>query len=355
MKSNQIDLSPKISEDIKPTKILRGMPADFELREGELDANTHPLYLMMNLETDCPLNCQKCAKPGRSREMGNPLSLFEREKMINMASNIGVRELVIIGSGEPTTKKNFENLVKPVIETAHKKSMGTVMFTTAFGIDKKQAEFYRDHDVTIFISLDSLNDETYKKMTGFGNLKQIFKNIQILRETYKDTQESLPNGGKIIRLGINVTLQKSNVDELDAIEKFAGDDMQFIVNVPMPEGNLRVYKNYQDLVGGDIEKLKRIAETKSKTGSHSSVNEGVCGYFHNGITVDSDGELLICAYASDSANHLGNMREITTAQDLLNHYQKMREKYKRWCESIQRKPSCPLRDKDYKVFTDSLG
>jgi len=287
--------------------------------------------------------------------MGPPLSLDERKDVLDMAAGIGVKELVIIGAGEPTSPKNFENIIRPVLEATHEKGMGTIMFTTAFGITKEQAEFYRDHDVTVFVSLDSLNPDTYKKLTGTGDLSKILENIQILRDVYKDTQEDLPDGRKLIRLAINVTIQRDNVDELDKIKEFSGDDMQFIANVPMPEGKLRIYRSWAELVSnGDLETFKRLAAEKSETGSHSSVAEGTCSYFNRGISIDSDGQFLTCGYASESAHYLGNVREGITPQKLLEHYQKMRKKYLEWCQKIGRKPSCPLRDEDYEDYIHSL-
>lgn len=342
-----------------PTKILRGMPEYLEMQENRenLDVDTHPQYIMMNLETTCSFSCPKCAQPGKNREMGKPLSLGDRKNILTVAASAGARELVIIGAGEPSTPKNFKDTVRPTIEAAHKSGMGTILFTTALGIDKAQAEFYREHDVTIFISLDSLRPDVYRKLTGTGNLSRTLENIKILRQVYSDTSEISPDGRKIVRLAINVTVQKDNATELDELKKFAGDDMQFIANVPMPEGKLRSYKDYQELVGGahGLEELRRLASERSDTGSHSSVAEGTCSYFNRGISIDSDGQLLTCGYASDSAHHLGNVTGGITRESLLGHYQRMRGKYIEWCRSINRKPSCPLRDDDYEQYIKSLG
>ena len=163
--------------------------------------------------------------------------------------------------------------------------MGTVMFTTAFGIDQEQAEFYRDHDVTVFVSLDSLDPETYKKLTGTGDLNSVLKNIEILRVAYKNTPQNLPDNKKLIRLGINTTIQKDNIEELERIKEFAGEDMQFIANVPMPEGKLRTYEDFVSLVGfradddAKMEELKKLASEKSDTGGHSSIAEGILQLF----------------------------------------------------------------------------
>lgn len=338
-------------------KILKGMPEFIAMREGKkhLENNQQPLYLMMNLETSCPLRCKKCALPGRNRKMGKPLSLDERKSVLDVAASINIKELVIIGAGEPSAFNNFVSLTRPVIQSAFQKGFGTIMFTTSLGINEEQAVFYRDHDVTVFISLDSLNQETYRKLTGTGNLAKTLENIRVLRAVYEDTPELLPGGRKLIRLAINVTIQKDNVDELDQIKKFAGSDMLFIANAPMPEGKLRIYRSWIELVGdGNLESFKRLAAEKSETGSHSSVAEGICSYFNRGISIDSDGQFLACGYASESAHCLGNARDGVTSLSLVSYYQKLRKKYTAWCAQIGRKPSCPLRDDDYEGYIRTL-
>lgn len=128
--------------------------------------------------------------------------------------------------------------------------------------------------------------------------------------------------------------------------------MQFIANVPMPEGKLIIYKNWMELIGNNenLEIFKKLAAEKSDTGSHSSVADGVCSYFYRGISIDIDGEFLICGYASDSAHYLGNIRESNAPQELLKHYRKMRNKFKKWVKKINYKPSCPRRAEDYENF-----
>lgn len=338
-------------------KVLKGMPEFLEMESGQekRETDTHPHYLMMNLETNCPLNCLKCAfRPANERKMGKPLSFAERKNILQKAAAISIKELVIIGSGEPSTLKNFQLLIRPLIKAAHDLGLGTVLFTTGIGLNKEQAEFYRDHDVTVIISLDSLNPAIYRNLTGIGNLVKVMENIRTLRNVYKETQLVLPDGKKLVRLAINTTIQKDNFTELDSIREFAGNDMQFIANEPIPQGRLRAYKNWEKLVGDKLEIFRQLAQEKSDTGRHSSVTDGVCGYFHKGISVDTDGELLSCAYAAESASSLGNVRAGVTSELLLAHYQKIRKKYSAWREKIGRLPSCPLRDKDYKNYIHSL-
>ncbi|MEK7511953.1 MAG: radical SAM protein [Patescibacteria group bacterium] len=342
-----------VEHEIAPTpKILKGSPEFFESKEKDEKEDKNPIYLMMNLETKCSYRCPKCALPGYRRNMKEPLSLEQRKKLIIKAREIGIKELVIVGAGEPT--EHFDETIKPVIEAAHHEGIGTIMFTTTSHLTREQAEFYRDHDVSIFVSLDSIDSVTYKELTGTGNLEQVLENIQMLKKVFGETNEQV-NGKKVVRLGINVTVVVQNKEQLDAIKKIAGDEMQFIVNFPIKRGKFKSDLVWQRLVGEHYAELQRLAEEKSDTGGHSSIDEGVCSYFNRGVSVDIDGQMLSCGYASETAHALGSVADDKTLDDLAKHYREIRQKYVRFSEKIGKKPSCPLRDEDYKVYLEELG
>jgi len=228
------------------------------------------------------------------------------------------------------------------------------LFTTAIGLTQEQAEFYRDHDVTVIVSLDSLDPANYARLVGHADkpgasniLPAVLEHIRILRETYAaDSAQATADGRSIVRLGVNVTVQGANVDELEAIRDFAGDDMMFIANVLMPEGRARRFEDFEKLVGEKgLDALRKRAAEMSDTGGHSSLANEVCSYFNRGISVDTDGRELFCGY--DSQTHkLGNIQDHLSAQEVLQRYQEKRTVYRAWCEQIGQKPSCPNRVED---------
>ena len=343
---------PKIETEKSPApKILKGAPEFFESREGAEQEDKGPLYIMMNLETKCSYRCPKCALPGYRRDMNEPMSLEQRKKLLTKAGELGIKELVIVGAGEPT--EHFDDMMKPVIESAHQEGLGTIMFTTTSHLTREQAEFYKDHDVSIFVSLDAIDPETYQFLTGTGNLEQVLNNIEMLKEVYGQADEEI-NGKKVVRLGINVTAVKQNADQLDQLREVAGNDMQFIVNFPIRRGKFKSNKVWQELVGDQYDELQRLAQEKSETGGHSSIDEGVCSYFNRGISVDVDGQLLSCGYASETAHSLGTVDDSSTLTELEEHYRDIRARYKKFTEDAGKTPSCPLRDEDYQGFLDEL-
>lgn len=346
-------LTPRIETEESPvSKVLRGSPEFFESKEGGEREDKGPLYLMMNLETECSYKCPKCCLPGVRPDMGEPLSLEQRKKLLVKASEIGIRELVIVGAGEPT--EHFDDIIKSVIGSAHQERMGTIMFTTTSHLTREQAEFYRDHDVSLFVSLDAIDPLTYKELTGEkGNIEQVLKNIQMLKEVYGKSQEKV-NGKEVVRLGINTTVVKQNKGQLDSIKKLAGDEMQFIVNFPIKRGKFKSNIVWERLVGDEYFELQRLAQEKSDTGGHSSIDEGVCSYFNRGVSADVDGQLLSCGYASETAHALGTVTDASTLDKLGELYRDNRARYVEFTKIAGRKPSCPLRDEDYQKFVEQF-
>jgi MoaA/NifB/PqqE/SkfB family radical SAM enzyme len=306
---------------------------------------------MMNLETLCSYNCPKCALTNRRENVGPPLSLEERRKVIKEAVKAGVRAFTVIGNGEPT--EHFD-LMKGVIEAVNNEGLVTILFTNLSHLDRQQAEFYRDHNVSIFVSLDAAERKKYRMLTGVGDLNNVLQKIELLRSVYRGTEE-MKGDCRVVRIGMNVTLINDNIDELQKLRELAGDDMQFVVNAPMKRGTFSNQKVWDSLVGNNIVELERIAEEFSDTGGHSSIIDGVCGYFRRGISVDTDGKLMTCGYASETAEVLGDVRDLIKENKLLSYYREMRKKFQTFMELTGEGPSCPLRSEQYDEFVRIMG
>ncbi|MDO8524409.1 MAG: radical SAM protein [bacterium] len=321
-------------------KILQGSPKFFKLQGVKKDT---PLYLMLNLESGCSYKCVKCALPGYRCNMKDSLTLAQRQRIMSLAHEIGIKSLVVIGRGEPT---EYFSLMKPIIETANTYGFVTIMFTNASNLDREQAKFYQSHNVSLIVSLDSINKKTYKELTGNGDLIRVLKNIELLRSAYRKQKD-------FVRLGINVTVTKQNQHELDAIKEFAGDDIFFVANPPIKIGKLQNPSAWKELVGNTYEELNKVAKEKSETSGQSSLEGGICSYFYRGISVDVDGALLSCGYATESS-FLGDATN-ATAEELLKHYHRIRKGFKNFLSEIKQESiPCPLRSDLYHLFLEEL-
>lgn len=337
-------------ENRKPSKVLLGSPEYHKLTSPVGDG---PLFITINLPTSCSFGCIKCALSCMEREVGEPLTTEERTRIIKNASRSGIRTLVVIGNGEPT--ENFTT-TEETIAAAHGSGMSTILFTTANRMDEAQARFYASHNVSLFISLDSLNPAMYRWLTGRGDLANTLENIRGLRRIYRDTGIEKIGSQQITRLGVNTTVSVQNINELDAIRTFC-EDMLFVANPPMRRGRLGSKRAWSLLVTRDgveqYEELKQVAERFSETGGHSSLTEGVCGYFSRGVGVDIDGEFISCGYARETGGRYGNARE-AKPEDFVKRHAHVRAAFDRFCQITGRRPSCPVRDKDLGLFASLL-
>lgn len=167
--------------------IYDGTKHAYELLHGrEAAEGKAGFYAQINLDTGCSYNCPKCAladcpaakcshkdrqdlpiisSPSEKSETSEPIEQAEIDRLIKQLAELGTKTLVIIGYGEPsenfddeTTKfPDYKHRIKPVIETAHESGLKTILFTNASNINEEQAIFYRDHGVSLFVSLDSLD------------------------------------------------------------------------------------------------------------------------------------------------------------------------------------------------------
>lgn len=339
--------------DYKAQTILLGSP---EYHESVSLSDTEPLYLMLNLPTTCSLRCRKCALGGQGRKLGPLLSSAERAGIIANASFWGIKTLVITGNGEPT--ENFL-LMKETISVAHACAMSTIMFTTAARLDMEQARFYATHNVSVIVSLDSLNSQIYRWLTGNGDLDRVLENIRGLREVYGEYPAGSINGKNVLRLGVNVTVSRQNIGELSVIKDFCGGDMQLVVNPPMRRGRLQKDRQWSQIVEDAskldeaYESLEAAAQEFSSTGGHSSLTDGVCGYFYRGVSVDTDGEFLTCSYAGETGGKLGSAKRAPpVAFGSVNR--QVRSLFRTFTGQIGRTPSCPIRDPDFDKLVKSV-
>lgn len=338
-------------ENRTSTKVLLGSPEYHQLTSPIGDG---PLFLTMNLNTRCSLCCIKCALSRLEREVGEPLTTNERTQIISNASRSGIRTLVVIGNGEPT--ENF-NTMKEVILTAHECGMSTILFTTANRMDEAQARFYASHNVSLFLSIDSLGPAMYRWLTGRGDLANVLENIRGLRRIYRETEIERVGTKHITRLGVNTTVSIQNINELETIRDFCGEDMLFVANPPMRRGRLGSQRAWSLLVETDgvdrYEELSLAAKRFSETGGHSSLTEGVCGYFSRGVSVDTDGEFISCGYARETGGRYGNARD-AKPEDFTSRNAHVRAAFSRFCQITGKRPSCPVRDKDLNTFVSLL-
>ncbi len=317
-------------------KTLRGSLDYLELvasLKGEIAPDEEGLtFFTVNIPTSCPHCCAICALGSGGGInwacLGKPvLSPEERNEQIVKAHEAGAQTIVIIGDGEPLWqppdgRPGFCELVRPVLEQAHSLGMGTIMFTTLNFLSQEQAEFLRDHGVSIFISLHSLDPEIYRRSTGNGDIFRVIENLRLLRAVYGPNE--VIGNREITRIGVNFTVTLLNESGVEVAKAFAhSNGLLFISNCVMPEGKVARERVWLERVGNAIDqaRLDTLVKTYSDTGGQSSLRTGKCSYGYRGVAMDTDGLMMLCGYKSGPTGLMPNIKAMTVED--LRHFHRL--------------------------------
>ncbi|NPA38820.1 MAG: radical SAM protein [Candidatus Nanohaloarchaeota archaeon] len=311
-------------------KVLIGNPAQLEaesieLKKGEL------YHVIMDLPFGCNLECLKCYRRG-ARVSFDDMHVDIRKKVIAKSKERNAQVLVIPGEGEPLMHKKrlFE-----LISYAHSLGMMPLIYTNGHYLDEETIKKLIKYNTTVIFSLDSVNPETYKFLTGGkGDLERVMNNFKMLKKAYKRFVR-IEGDTLYTKLGVITIVTQPNKKEISQIKEFIGDEVFHIVNFPIKAG--KAEKNWDVLVGDEegLKELKAIANehTDAAVGGLTASYKGRCIALHNGVTVDTNGDVLACPAAVNVI--LGNIQE-ESLDSLLEKKQKYLEE--------RGNPTCLLRE-----------
>ncbi|MFL2895037.1 MAG: GTP 3',8-cyclase MoaA, partial [Candidatus Pelagibacter sp.] len=139
-------------------------------------------YIRMSITDVCNFKCGYCLPNGYQIDKSDNrkfLHLDEIKRLAKCFSELGVCKIRITG-GEPTVRKDFFEIVKVLkFESGIRK---VAITTNGYHLDKK-AKLLADSGLdAINISIDSLDRETFKNITGHDRLFEILQGIKNLQD-----------------------------------------------------------------------------------------------------------------------------------------------------------------------------
>ena len=138
-------------------------------------------YIRMSITDVCNFKCGYCLPNGYQVDKSDNrkfLHLDEIKRLAMVFSKLGVSKIRITG-GEPTVRNDFFEIIKILKEVGIKKVSIT---TNGYHLDNK-AKMLVDSGLNgINISIDSLDRNIFKSITGHDRLPEILKGIQILQD-----------------------------------------------------------------------------------------------------------------------------------------------------------------------------
>ncbi len=267
-------------------------------------------YLRVSVTDHCNYRCFYCRtkKPSRHGRHSGLLSYEQLTRLVRLFTELGVRKVRLTG-GEPLVRRHLVKLVTMVaklsgVEDLSLSTNGHLL--TRFAADLKSAGIGR-----VNISLDSLNNDTFARITRGGDLKQVLYGIDAAQKA----------GLSPIKLNM-VVMKGVNDNEIETMLDFACQrslDLRFIETMPVgPAGSESMSYYYpateiltrlrhkfgQALIpekgrrGAGPARCYRVGTSPVRFGVISAISRHFCQGC-NRVRLTANGDLVLCLGQQD--------------------------------------------------------
>ena len=138
-------------------------------------------YIRLSITDVCNFKCDYCLPDGYKIDKSDNRTFITAEEIKRLAkalSQLGVSKIRLTG-GEPTIRKDFFEIVNILKENSGIKK--TVITTNGYKLENLADKLVKSKLDGINISIDSLNKDTFKKITGHDRLEEILRGIKKLQ------------------------------------------------------------------------------------------------------------------------------------------------------------------------------
>lgn len=253
----------------------------------------------------------------------NILTFEEIERVVRLAAGLGIEKVRLTG-GEPLLRRQIEKLVEKVAAIP---GLRDLALTTNGFLFPDKGRALRDAGLRrVSFSLDSLDRENFKKITGRDGLEAVLESIQLARQL----------GLTPVKVNA-VVIRGINDHEIEALGRFAHDEdlsMRFIEFMPLDSG--RAW--HKELVVPGREILARLqaqfalqpvkpanpSETarrwalpgsKGEIGIIAPVSEPFCGHCDR-LRLTADGKFRTCLFSTGEHDVMTLLRGEASDQTL---------------------------------------
>ena len=284
-------------------------------------------YLRVSVTDRCDFRCVYCMSENMNfLPKADLLTLEELDKMCSAFISQGVEKLRITG-GEPLVRRNIMEFFESISRHLKTGDLKELTLTTNGSQLHRFAEKLSEIGIKrINVSLDTLNEQKFSKITRWGRLSQVLKGIDA----------ALAAG---IKIKINtVALKDFNEDELEEIVQWCANrkmDLTFIEVMPMGdignENRLNQYWPLSDLrkklsetwtlydtdeQTGDPARYVRLNETGQKIGFITPMTHNFCESC-NRVRLTCTGELYQCLGQEDQVDLRKILRNHSDTEPLI--------------------------------------
>jgi len=290
--------------------------------------------LRLSVTQRCNLACFYCHREGQEKS-NKELSPDEIERVVRISKEIGIREVKITG-GEPLIRRDIVEIVKRI-----SRYMDEVSITTNGVLLGRYASLLKNAGLNrANVSLDSLNNEKYKRITGKDYLQEVINSIKI--------------ASKIMPLKINMVVMRDlNEDEIPEMIGFASENRVILQLIELETDKQSIngsfYRRYHHSLRDIEDKLKKKASRIEIRKMHhrkkyflpvngEEVQIEVVRPMHNSefckycsrMRMTSDGKLKPCLYDNHNIDIADLIRDNVDDDELIEAFKravKLRKPY----------------------------
>ena len=284
-------------------------------------------YIRLSISDVCNFKCGYCLPDGYKIDRSDNRKFLNIEEIARLAkalSELGVSKIRLTG-GEPTVRKDFFEIIKIIKENSGIKK--TVMTTNGYRLDKIADDIKNSGLDGINISIDSLNADTFKKITGHDRLEEIlrgiknlqklnFKNIKInavLLKGVNDSEKDFDDWAEFL---------KNNEIDFRYIELMqTGDNIDYFNNYHVPAKKFTDYLNNNNWIiqtfGKDAGPSKNYLNPKfkGKFGVIAPYSKDFCKSC-NRLRITAKGDLRLCLFGNTGINIRHLMQKDSQIEEL---------------------------------------
>lgn len=309
-------------------------------------------YLRISVTDRCNLRCKYCMPEGiRTLPMKDILTFEEIRSVVEQAAELGIRHLRLTG-GEPTVRIGLPVLIREVSSVPGIEKVS--MTTNGILLEKMLPELVRSGLDAVNISLDTLDREKYREITGTDGLETVLSSIRA----------ACSAGLKVKLNSVSLFSDEESIRAMVGLAEELPVDVRFIEMMPVGYGKKYPGISHEDLLGmlrhmyPEMEKDTRqhgfgpavyytIPGYRGGVGLISAIHGKFCSTC-NRVRLTSQGYLKTCLCYSDGAD----LREVLRG-DLAEEEKKpaLRERMR---EAVFRKPDAHCFEKP-EAMTEEAG
>ena len=268
-------------------------------------------YLRVSVTDRCDLRCVYCmAEHMTFLPKAQVLTLEELERLASAFIDLGVRKIRITG-GDPLVRKGVMDLFGALAPRLAAGDLDEVTLTTnGTQLETFAADLAASGVRRVNVSLDSLNPETFRRLTRGGDLAQVLRGLEAARAA-----------GLAVKINA-VALRDDNAGELPDLVAWAhGQGFDATLIEAMPMGEIDVDRSDQflslrdvraqlesfwtltdlDLTTGGPARYVRVAETGGRLGFITPLSHNFCELC-NRVRLTCTGTLHTCLGREDASD-----------------------------------------------------